>query len=287
MGCQSINITFSACSTDSRRGDDAEDIPLEIPLEAGPTGRDSNTNRLALTVWDQLLSTNNIMRIIGENSFTRGLQRLLSVQQREEIMQLTRTNMIDRRETFIRSNDMNIHRLRLLLQEMFTETVIRHVRGQVGIEKEYVTTRIAELESLGQQVAEKLDANEAAATVLAGSVRAAHEGIDALHRRVAQILNGTDLEELQVGTKDHTMALLGEMLNDIVKQNTIGLPKIIPEVRGDNEDQEIYQSDFDKIPEDVKILFSEAAKLVFQATQARHEEAQVIGDYTLNTRTHT
>merc|ERR1712041_21076 len=33
--------------------------------------------------------------------------------------------------------------------------------------------------------------------------------------------------------------------------------------------------------EDVKILFSEAAKLVFQATQARHEEAQVIGDYTL------
>merc|ERR1712089_83999 len=32
---------------------------------------------------------------------------------------------------------------------------------------------------------------------------------------------------------------------------------------------------------DVKILFSEAAKLVHQATQARHEEAQVIGDYTL------
>ena len=117
-------------------GGESEDIPLEIPLEVGATGREDNTNRVASTVWDQLISTNNIMRIIGENSFTQGLQRLLSVQQREEIMELTRTNMLDRRETFIRSNDTDIPRLRLLLQEMFTETVIRHVRGQVGIEKE-------------------------------------------------------------------------------------------------------------------------------------------------------
>merc|ERR1711895_400431 len=93
----------------------------------------------------------------------------------------------------------------------------------------------------------------------------------------------TDLDELQVGTKDHTMALLGDILNNIVKQNTIGLPTIIPEVRGENEDQEIYQSDFDKIPDDVKILFSEAAKLVFRAKQAKHKEAAVIGDYTLTT----
>ena len=97
-------------------GGESEEIPLEIPLEVGAAGRESNTNRVALTVWDQLLSTNNMMRIIGENSFTRGLQRLLSVQQQEEIMKLTRTNMIDRRETFIRSNDTNIPRLRLLLQ---------------------------------------------------------------------------------------------------------------------------------------------------------------------------
>ena len=96
-------------------GGESEEIPLEIPFEVGAEGRESNINRVALTVWDQLLSTNNMMRIIGENSFTRGLQRLLSVQQQEEIMQLTRTNMIDRRETFIRSNDTNIPRLRLLL----------------------------------------------------------------------------------------------------------------------------------------------------------------------------
>merc|ERR1712082_435233 len=110
--------------------------------------------------------------------------------------------LLDRRETFIRSNDTNIPRLRLLLQEMFTETVIRHVRGQVGIEKEYVTTRIAELESLNQQVAEKLAAKDEAANALSGSIRAALEGIDALHRRVAQILDDTYLDELQVGTKD-------------------------------------------------------------------------------------
>ena len=101
--------------------------------------------------------------------------------------------MIDRRETFIRSNDTNIPRLRLSLQEMFTETVLRHTRGQVGIEKEYVNTRIAELDSLSLHVAEKLAAKDEAANALSGSIRAAHEGIDALHRRVAQILDDTDL----------------------------------------------------------------------------------------------
>merc|ERR1711989_137648 len=78
-------------------GGESEEIPLEIPFEIGAGGRESNINRAALTVWDQLLSSNNMMRILGENSFTRGLQRLLSMQQQEEIMKLTRTNMIDRR----------------------------------------------------------------------------------------------------------------------------------------------------------------------------------------------
>ena len=90
--------------------------------------------------------------------------------------------MIDRRETFIRSNDTNIPRLRLSLQEMFTETVLRHTRGQVGLEKEYVNNRIAELDSLSQQVAEKLATKDEAANALSDSVRAAHEGIKALHQ---------------------------------------------------------------------------------------------------------
>merc|ERR1711895_72150 len=176
------------------------------------------------------------------------------------------------RETFIRSNDTNIPRLRLSLQEMFTETVLRHTRGQVGLEKEYVNNRIAELNSLSLQVTQKLAEKDEAANELAGSIRAAHAGIDALHRRTTQFLDGTDLDELHVGTKEHTMALLGEMLNNIVKQNAVALPTIIPEARGENDDQEIYQSDYDQIPEDVKILFSEAVKLVFRAQQAKHEE---------------
>merc|ERR1711867_357202 len=162
-------------------GGEFEEIPLDIPFEIGAEGGESDINRVALIVWDQLLSTNNMMRIIGDNSFTRGLQRLLSVQQQEEIMKLSRTNMIDRRETFIRSNDTNIPRLRLLLQKLFTETIIRHTRGQVGIETWNVNIRIAELDSLSLQVAEKLAAKDEAATALAGSVRAAHEGINALH----------------------------------------------------------------------------------------------------------
>merc|ERR1712082_278875 len=200
-------------------------------------------------------------------------------------MKLTRTNMIDRRETFIRSNDTNVPKLKLKLQELFTETVLRHTRGQVGLEKEEVGKRITELDNLSQQVAHKLAAKDEAANELASSIRAAHTGIDALHKRVTQFLDDIDDDELHVGTKEHTMTMLGEILNNIVKQNAIALPSIIPEARGENDDQEIYQSDYDQIPEDVKILFSEAAKLCFRAQQAKHEESTVIGDYTLtNTR---
>merc|ERR1711867_49162 len=262
-------------------GGASEDIPLEIPLESGASGRGDNTNRVALNVWNQLLCTNDIMRIIGDCPFTQGLQNLLNEQQREEAMELVRTELLDKKAKFIRSKDTDIPRLRLLLQEMFTKIAIQHVRGQLGLQKENATTRIAELESLNQQVAETLARKDGAANALSDSIKAAQEGIDALHERVTQILVGIALVDLEVGTADHTMALLGEILNNIVKDNTIGLPNIIPQERGENEDQEIYQSDFDKIPEDVKILFSEAAKLVFKATQARHEEREAIGDYTL------
>ncbi len=63
---------------------------------------------------------------------------------------------------------------------------------------------------------------------------------------------------------------------------TIGLPEIIEQERGENGgDQEIYRSDFDKIPQDVKNLFTEAAKLMLQVTQAKHEESDALEDYTL------
>ena len=176
-------------------------------------------------------------------------------------MKLIRSNMIARRVTFICSNETNIPRLRLSLQEMFTQIVTRHTRGQVGLEKEYVNNRIAELNSLSLQVTQKLAAKDEAANELASSIRAAHRGIDVLHRQITHVLDGTDIEELQVGTKEHTMAVLGEMLNNIVKQNAVALPTIIPEAREENEDQEIYQSDYDQIPVDMKILYLEAARL--------------------------
>merc|ERR1712115_128815 len=224
------------------------------------------------------------LTIIGENSFTRGVLRLLNPQQQEEIMKLTRMTMIDRRETFIRSNKTSVPRLKLSLQELFTETVLRHTRGQVGLEKENVGNRITELDNLSQQVAHKLAARDDAVNELSSSIRAAHAGIDALHKRVTQFLDDIDDDELHVGTTEHTMTMLGEILNDIVKRNAIALPSIIPEERGENDAQELYQSHYNQIPEDVKVLFSEAEKLCFGAQQAKHEESAAIGDYTLTTK---
>ena len=78
----------------SEPGGTPEELPLNTPFGIGSDGSDGNVNRVALVVWDQLLTTNNMTAIIGHNSFTRGLQRLFSIQQQEEIMKLIRSNMI-------------------------------------------------------------------------------------------------------------------------------------------------------------------------------------------------
>merc|ERR1712240_379570 len=166
------------------------DIPIEIPFESGASNREDNTNRVALNIWDQLLYTNEVMNIIGRCPFTLGLQNLLNVQQLEEVMELVRKEILDRKAKFIRTKDTDIPRLRLALQEMFTKTVIRHVRGELGIQKENVATRINELESQDQQVAETLAIRDGAANALSNSIKAAQEGIDALHERVSHRLDG-------------------------------------------------------------------------------------------------
>ena len=78
------------------------------------------------------------------------------------------------------------------------------------------------------------------------------------------------------------MTLLGNLLNDIVDSGNLDLPEIIEEERGeDNEEQVIYRSDFDQIPQDVKDYYAEAAKLMLQVSQAEHEEKDALDDYTL------
>merc|ERR1712115_396133 len=265
----------------SESGGTLEELPLNTPFRIGSDGSEGNVNRVALIVWDQLLTTNNVMAIIGHNSFTRGLQRLFSIQQQEEIMKLIRSNLITRRIAFICSGETSIPRLRLSLQEMFTQIVTRHTRGQVGLEKEYVNNRITELNSLSLQVTQKLAEKDEATHELASSITAAHRGIDILHRQITHALDGADIDELQVSTKEHTMAVLGEVLNNIVKQNAVTLPTIIPEAREENEDQEIYHSDYNQIPVDMKILYLEAARLCSRAQQAKHKESTVLEEYTL------
>merc|ERR1712082_289813 len=221
-------------------------LPIEIPLESVASSTEDNTNRVAINIWDQILYTNEVMNIIGRCPFTLGLQNLLNVQQLEEVMELVRKEILDRKANFIKTKDTDIPRLRLALQEMFTKTVIRHVRGELGIQKENVITRIKDLEGLDQHVAQTLAIREETANAWANSIKEAQNGIDALHERVSHRLDGLVSVDLVVGTPDHTMTFLGELLNNIVDNGTVGLPEIIEQERGENGgDQEIYRSDFD------------------------------------------
>merc|ERR1712082_79769 len=182
-------------------------LPIEIPLEPVASSREDNTNRVAINLWDQLLYTNEVMNIIGRCPFTMGLKKLLTEQQLEEVMALVRREIIDRKANFIKTKETDIPKLRLALQEMFTKTVIRHVRGELGVDKENVITRIKDLERLDQYVVNKLNIREDKANARVNSIKEAQDGIDRLHERVSHRLEGSVSINLVVGTPENTMTL--------------------------------------------------------------------------------
>ena len=167
----------------------AGDASRSIPTGSASSGED-NTNRVAINLWDQLLYTNEVMDIIGRGSFTMGIKKLLTEQQLEEVMALVRREIIDRKANFIKTKDTDIPKLRLALQEMFTKTVIRHVRGELGVDKENVITRIKDLERLDQHMVNKLNIREDTANAWANSIKEAQDGIDTLHEHVSHRLEG-------------------------------------------------------------------------------------------------
>ena len=259
----------------------AGDASGSIPTGSASSGEDT-VNRVAVDLWNQLLYTSEVMDIIGRGSFHMGIKKLLTEAQLEEVMALVKRDIIDRKANFIKTKETDIPKLRLALQEMFTKTVIRHVRGELGVNKENTITRIEQLESLDKQVVNKWNIREDKANVKADRIKEAQEGIDRLHELVSNRLDGTFSINLVVGSPDNTMTLLGNLLNDIVDSGNLDLPDIIEEERGeDNEEQLIYRSDFDQIPQDVKDYYAEAAKLILQVSQAEHEEKDALDDYTL------
>merc|ERR1711867_30012 len=135
------------------------DTSRSIPTGSASSGEDT-TNRVAINIWEQLLYTNEVMDIIGRGSFQMGIKKLLTEAQLEEVMALVRREIIDRKANFIKTKETDIPKLRLALQEMFTKTVIRHVRGELGVDKENVITRIKDLERLDQYVVNKLNIRE-------------------------------------------------------------------------------------------------------------------------------
>ena len=194
---------------------------------------------------------------------------------------MIKKDIINRKVDFIKSKDTDIPKLRLWLQESFTKIVIRHVRSELGVSKDDTIARIEQLESLDEQVVNKWNIRKDKATVKVQRFKEAQEGIDGLLNLVSNRLEGTFQINL-VGTPENTLTSIGNFLNEVVENECIELPNIIDEEReAGNDDQSIYRSDFDKLPQDVKDCYAEAAKLIVQANQAEQEENDALADYTL------
>ena len=261
-------------------GGASEDIPLEIPLETDASNRGDNTNRVALNVWNQLLCTNDVMGIIGDCPFTRGLQNLLNVQQQEEVIAVVKRDIINRKADFIKTKDTYIPKLILSLQESFTKIVIRHVRSELDKSKYNTIARIEQFEKLDEQVVNKWNIRKDKATVKADRFKEAQEGINTLLNIVNNRLEEIVQINLVVGTPETTMTSIGNFLNKVVEDENIELPDIINEEReAGNDDQSIYRSDFNQLSQDVKDCYAEAAKLIVQANQAEQEENDALADY--------
>ena len=243
---------------------------------------DSTVNRVAVELWNQLFSTSDFMDIAGRDSFHMRVRKLLTEEQQQSVTALIKKDIINRKVDFIKSKETDIPKLRLSLQESFTKIVIRHVRSELGVSKDNTIARIEQLESLDEQVVNKWNIRKDKATVKADRFKEAQEGIDRLLNLVSNRLEGIVQINLVVGTPDNTMTSIGNFLNEVVENENIELPDIINEEREEgNDDQSIYRSDFDQLPQDVKDCYAEAAKLIVQANQAEQEVNDALADYTL------
>ena len=245
------------------------------------SGGDDAVNHVAVELWNQLFSTSDFMDIAGRDSFHMRVRKLLTEEQQQSVTALIKKDIINRKVDFIKSKETDIPKLRLSLQESFTKIVIRHVRSELGVTKDDTITRIEQLESLDDQAVNRWNIRKDKNTVKVQRFKEAQEGIDELLNLVSNKLEGTFAINL-VGTPEHTMTSIGNFLNEVVENERVELPNIIDEEReAGNDDQLIYRTEYDKLPQDVKDCYAEAAKLIVQANQAEQEENDALADYTL------
>ena len=113
----------------------------------------SDVNPAAVDVWDQLFRTTDYIRLAGNREFFH--QRVLKALSEDASLRLSevlKRDIMNWKEDFIRTKETDLAKLRLSLQERFTQIVIKQVVVELKKCKEAIMCRINYLDYLGDQV---------------------------------------------------------------------------------------------------------------------------------------
>merc|ERR1711873_295719 len=171
-------------------------------------------NSAAVDVWDQLLKNTDYIRLAGNTEFFhQRVFKALSDDAPLILSEVLKRDMMNRKEEFIRTKEIDLAKLSLSLQEQFTQIVIKQVVVELKKCKEAIMCRINYLDDLGNQVIrrqavlhERMENKSKIFTDLENS-------INEMASIVSEHLKNIREDNPEIGTIPYTLAVLEEFLN--------------------------------------------------------------------------
>ena len=219
-----------------------EDTPSRLP----ESSEDDVINPVAVKLWKQLFKTTDYMEAGKSEFFHTRVRKLLTMEQVRKVAEFIEKDISNRKVDFLKSKETDITKLRLSLQEMFTRIVIRRVRSELAQSKEDANTKLEYLTNLDEQALDKWYTQQERSTERNKRVTGAQDGVLDLLNSVIEKLNEVEEENAEVGSPEHTLALIRDFLTKVVEEQRVQLPKIV-EGQREEEDSEklIYRNEYD------------------------------------------
>merc|ERR1712112_200557 len=180
----------------------------------------SEANSAAVDVWDQLFKNTDYIRLAGNTEFFQ--QRVFKALSDDAPLissEVLKRDMMKWKEEFVRTKETDRAKLRLSLQERFTQIVIKQVVVELRKCKEALTYRINYLDDLGNQVIRTKAVLQERMDNKNKTVETLESCVNRMASIVSDHLKDIQDEDPEFGSIPYTL----EVLEEFLKQNEIVL----------------------------------------------------------------
>ena len=242
----------------------------------GPPGE---TNSAPIDVWDQIFKDTDYIRLAGNTTFfQQRVFKALPAGAPQMLSEILKKDMMKWKEDFVKTKETDRAKLRLLIQERFTQIVLQRVVTELRKCKGDLIHRVKEFDELSNQVARRKAVLEERTDTREKTVEALENCVNRMADMVIDHLKDLKDEDPDAGSIPYTLTVLLGFL----KQKDIELPRLLEGARtGGEPNRAIFKSEYEQLPKEIKEYFVEASNLLNMANNADEAEKAAEAEYNL------